>query len=68
MKKNERLTILGDFDKILDLSFKYCKHDNKRIGEAAREINDKAYTTMKYIDRYLRAKKKRKAKKKAKRK
>ena len=68
MKKNERLIILGDLDKILDLSFKYCKHDNKRIGEAAREINDKAYTTMKYIDRYLRAKKKRKAKNKAKRK
>ena len=65
MKKKERHVILGDLDKILDLSFKYCKHDNKRIGEAARAINDKAYETMKYVDRYLKAKKKkRKAKKK----
>ena len=65
MKKKERAVILGDLDKILDLTFKYCKHDNKRIGEAARTINDKAYETMKYVDRYLRAKKKkRKAKKK----
>jgi len=58
MKKKERLTILRSLDSILDLSFKYCKHGNKRIGEAAREINDKAYETMKYIDRYLRVKKK----------
>jgi len=68
MKKKERLEILGDLDKILDLSFKYCKHDNMKIGEAARAINDKAYTAMKYVDRYLRAKKKRKARKKAKKK
>ena len=58
MKKKERLIILGDLDKILDLSFKYCKHDNRKIGEAAREINDKAYGTMKYVDRYLKARKK----------
>jgi hypothetical protein len=65
MKNKERVIILGDLDKILDLSFKYCKHDNKKIGEAARGINDKAYETMKYVDRYLKAKKKkRKAKKK----
>jgi len=63
MKKKERVVILGDLDKILDLSFKYCKHDNKKIGEAARKINDKAYATMKYVDRYLRAKKRRKSKK-----
>jgi len=60
MKKKERHVILRDLDKILDLSFKYCKHDNKRIGEAAREINDKAYKTMKYVDRYLKVKKKKK--------
>jgi len=60
MKKKERHVILGDLDKILDLSFKYCKHDNKRIDEAAREINDKAYKTMKYVDRYLKVKKKKK--------
>ena len=63
MKKKERLIILGDLDKILDLSFKYCKHDNKKIGETARAINDKAYAAMKYVDRYLKAKKRRKAKK-----
>jgi hypothetical protein len=65
MKKKERLIILGDLDKILDLSLKYCKHGDTKVGEAARAINDKAYATMKYIDRYLRAKKKKgKAKKK----
>jgi hypothetical protein len=64
MKKKERLEILGDLDKILDLSFKYCKHENKKIHEANQVINSKAYEIMKYIDRYLRAKKKRKAKKK----
>ena len=58
MKKKERHVILQDLDKILDLSFEYCKHDNKRIGEAARAINDKAYETMKYVDRYLKVKKK----------
>jgi hypothetical protein len=63
MKNKERLVILGDLDKILDLSFKYCKHDHKKIGETAREINDKAYSTIKYVDRYLKVKKKRKAKK-----
>jgi len=60
MKKKERVVILGDLDKILDLSFKYCKHDNKKISKAAREINDKAYQTMKYVDRYLKVKKKKK--------
>ena len=65
MKKKERLEILGDLDKILDLSFKYCKHDNNKIREVAQAINSKAYETMKYVDRYLRAKnKKRKAKRK----
>jgi hypothetical protein len=58
MKKKERHIILGDLDKILDLSFEYCKHDNKKISEAAQVINDKAYETMKYVDRCLKAKKK----------
>ena len=65
MKKKERLIILGDLDSILDLSFKYCKHENEKIRGAAQTINSKAYETMKYVDRYLRAKKKkRKAKRK----
>ena len=65
MKKKERAVILGDLDKILDLTYKYCKHENKKICTAAQEINNKAYSTMKYVDRYLRVKKK-KTKKKAK--
>ena len=65
MKRKERLVILGDLDKILDLSFKYCKHKNKKICEATQIINSKAYETMKYVDRYLKAKKKkRRAKRK----
>ena len=51
MKKKERLVILGDFEKILDLTYKYCKYDNKKICDAAQVINGKAYETMKYIDR-----------------
>ena len=64
MKNKERVVILGDLDKILDLSFKYCKYENKKIREAAQVMNSKAYETMKYIDRYLRAKKKKAKKKK----
>jgi hypothetical protein len=64
MKKKERLAILGDLDVILDLSFEYCKHENEKIREAAQTINSKSYETMKYIDRYLKAKKRKKAKKK----
>ena len=65
MKKKERLEILEDLDTVLDLSFKYCKHENTKICLAAQTINSKAYETMKYVDRYLRAKKKkRKAKRK----
>ena len=60
MKKKERLIILGDFETILDLTYKYCKHDNKKICSVAQTINTKAYETMKYVDRYLRAKKRKK--------
>ena len=66
MKNKERLVILGDLDKILDISFKYCKHDNKKICDAAQEINGQAYKTMKYVDRYLKAKKKKRGKNKKK--
>ena len=38
MKKKERAIILGDLDSILDISFKYCKHDNKKICDAAQKI------------------------------
>jgi thiamine pyrophosphokinase len=62
MKKKERAIILGDLDSILDISFKYCKHDNKKICDAAQKINNEAYATMKYIDRYVRAKKRKNAK------
>ncbi len=64
MKNKERVIILGDLEKILDLTYKYCKHDNKRICDSAQEINNIAYGTMKYIDRYVKAKKKKKGKKK----
>ena len=60
MKKKERLVILGDLDKILNISFKYCKHDNRKICDAAQKINNEAYTTTKYVDRYLKARKKKK--------
>ncbi len=64
MKNKERVVILGDLEKILDLTYKYCKHDNKKICDSAQEINNIAYRTMKYIDRYVKAKKKKKNKKK----
>jgi hypothetical protein len=64
MKNKERLIILSDFEKILDLTYKYCKHDNRKICDAAQEINNTAYKTMKYIDRYLKAKKRKRTKKK----
>lgn len=64
MKKKERLIILADFEKILDLTYKYCKYDNRKICDTAQEINNKAYETIKYIDRYLKAKKKKKTKNK----
>ena len=64
MKNKERVVILGDLEKILDLTYKYCKHDNKKICDSAQEINNIAYRTMKYIDRYVKAKKKKKGKKK----
>lgn len=64
MKNKERVIILGDLEKILDLTYKYCKHDNKKICDSAQEINNIAYRTMKYIDRYVKAKKKKKSKKK----
>ncbi len=64
MKNKERVIILGDLEKILDLTYKYCKHDNKKICDSAQEINNIAYRTMKYIDRYVKAKKKKKGKKK----
>jgi len=63
MKKKERIVILGDFEKILDLTFKYCKHDNRKICDSAQEINSIAYKTMKHIDRYLKAKRKKRVKK-----
>jgi len=60
MKKKERFIILEDFEKILDLTYKYCKHDNRKICDTSQEINNKAYGIIKYIDRYLKAKKKKK--------
>ena len=61
MKKKTRAILIDDLDKILNISFNYCRfEENDKIREAAREINKIAYKTMKYVDRYVRKKKKKK--------
>lgn len=64
MKKKIRAIVLDDFDKVLNVSFKYCKfEENERVRDSARKINDIAYGTIKYIDRYVKKSKKKKKKK-----
>ena len=62
MDKKIAKKISADFDKILDESFKYCKLEgNEKIRSKAIKINNLAYDTIKYINRYvLRKKRKRK--------
>ena len=51
-----------DFDKILDESYKYCKfEDNEKVQNKARKINNLAWETIKYVNRYVLKKKKKKA-------
>jgi len=63
MNKKQARIALMDFDKILNESYKYCKYeDNEKIREKAIKINGLAYEGIKYINRYV-LKKKRKKKK-----
>ncbi len=64
MNKKQAKIVLMDFDKILNESYKYCKYgDNEKIREKAIKINSLAYEGIKYINRYvLKKKKKRKGK------
>ena len=63
-KKEAKIAILT-FDKILNESYKYCKYeDNEKIREKAIKINGLAYESIKYINRYVLRKKKKKGKKK----
>ena len=64
MDKKTRTSLLNDLDKILNLSFNYCRFsENDKVENAAREINSKAYETIKYINRYIKKKKKKKKRK-----
>jgi hypothetical protein len=64
MKKKIRTIVLDDFDKMLNVSFNYCKFgENEKIQDAARKINGIAYDTIKYVNRYVKKTKKRKKKK-----
>jgi len=61
MDKKQAKIIIEDFDKILDESYKYCKFgDSEKVRDRAIKINNLAWETIKYINRYvLRKKKKR---------
>ena len=64
MDKKKRAILLDDLDKILNLSFNYCRFsENAKERDAAREINNKAYETIKYINRYIKKKKRKKKQK-----
>jgi len=49
MDKNE---VQGDFKKILDITYKYCKYiyDDDDVAKAAQQINAKAYQVVKLLD------------------
>lgn len=54
MKRKVKRVILSDLDKILNLSFTYCKFgENDRIRDTARKINNAAYELKKYVRRYV---------------
>lgn len=61
MDKKQAKIIIEDFDKILDESYKYCKFgDSEKVRDRAIKINNLAWETIRYINRYvLRKKKKR---------
>ena len=41
MDKKKRAILLDDLDKILNLSFNYCRFsENAKVRDAAREINN----------------------------
>ena len=64
MDKKKRAILLDDLDKILNLSFNYCRFsENAKVRDAAREINNKAYETIKYINRHIKKKKRKKKQK-----
>jgi hypothetical protein len=57
MKRKLRRVILSDLDKMLSLSFTYCKfEENDRIRDIARKINNEAYELRKYVRRYIKEK------------
>ena len=65
MDKKTAKAIATDFDKILDESYKYCKFgESNAVSERAIKINKLAYEVIKYINRYVLKKKKKKVKKK----
>jgi hypothetical protein len=45
--------VLEDFKKILDITYKYCKHvyDDDNIALSAQQINAKAYQVVKLLER-----------------
>jgi hypothetical protein len=62
-KKTAKILIM-DFDKILDESYKYCKfEESDKIRDKAVKINSLAWETIRYINRYVLKKKKKKTKK-----
>ena len=57
MKRKLRRVILSDLDKMLNLSFAYCKfEENDRIRDTARKINNEVYELKKYVRRYIKEK------------
>jgi hypothetical protein len=65
MDKKKAKVIIADFDKILNESYKYCKfEDNDKIRDRAVKINSLGYEVIKYINRYVLKKKKKRARKK----
>ena len=67
MDKKQAKVVVEDFDKILDESYKYCKFEGSdKVRNRAVKINNLAWETIKYINRYVLKKKKKKVARKKK--
>ena len=51
--KPSKEQVLKDFEKILDITYKYCKHiyDDDNVALSAQQINAKAYQVVKLLER-----------------